>query len=203
MQASVHSLASQGNIHALAQFSEELVRCSVDPNTGNICLLDAANGGSVEAVKYIIALHQAAGTLPAAVAHVGKSGNTALHRACRWSRHDIALVLLQAGASPDIPNDWIQYPLHISVFRQCRGCVKHLLKFNANIDVVDRKNRRPEGDNRDLPVPCTADEDLGNLIRAHRQRLGMEVTSVPNYCEGWYGGEIEGVKSVPRQDRTA
>lgn len=136
----VGQAAFRGDLMALetANASE----LSVADDSGNTSLIWAAEGGHVEAVKYILS------KVPSIADHRGYLGATALCRAARLGNTQVLKLLIDSGVNLDLGNDKLQYPLHFAAFKQKQSAVELLLQANANTMLLDRKGRRPAEDTR-------------------------------------------------------
>lgn len=61
-------------------------------------------------------------------------------------------LLLAAGASPNVPNAKLQFPLHFAAYKQHPACVAALLAAGASPLVLDRKGRTPCEDTSDVAI---------------------------------------------------
>ena len=66
-----------------------------------------------------------------------------LHQAILRNRSEIALLLLEAGASPDAPDRSSRTPLHLAVERANLALVEALLKRKAKPDLLDKMGWTP------------------------------------------------------------
>lgn len=66
-----------------------------------------------------------------------------LHQAILRNRTEIALFLLEAGASPDVPDRSSRTPLHLAVERANLALVEALLKRKAKPDALDKMGWTP------------------------------------------------------------
>lgn len=66
-----------------------------------------------------------------------------LHQAILRNRSEIALLLLEAGASPDAPDRSSRTPLHLAVERANLSLVEALLKRKAKPDALDKMGWTP------------------------------------------------------------
>ena len=150
------ALAARGDdVEALVDLPEE-ERLVVD-EAGNTPLIWAADSGSLRVIDFLL-------SLPGVdVDARGYLGSTALCRASRWGHSEIIRRLVTVGgASMDIPNEKMQYPLHFTAFKKQRGATDTLLELRANTMVLDRKGRTPAED--------TSDESIRDAILEARIR---------------------------------
>lgn len=176
---SIDKAAIRGDILYLQSISTEELHTAnwnVEENV-NTPLIWAVEYGQIDVVRYLLQLHPIVyPNSPSAVTrmtnHRGFLGCTAVSRAARRNNIWILqLLLLSAyegggGADPDIPNYKMQYPMHIAAFHGNREAVKVLIDGGgggdgdeyhdgrgggggANVNVLDRKGRRPDGDTGD------------------------------------------------------
>lgn len=129
--------------------------------SGNTALIWAAEGGHLDAVRWLLERGADAGAR-------GYLGASALLRACRRGHAEVAEALLAspAGAEAlDEPNDKWQSPLHFAAFKRHPAVVSLLLEHGASTRTLDRKGRTPAED--------TSDERIKQLIlRAREERRG-------------------------------
>ncbi|CAB9507666.1 hydrolase [Seminavis robusta] len=150
-----HSSTNRATMAALHGDMETLQSLSITEiltpdDTGSTLLIWAAEGGQEMAVQFLLdtLLKSKTAKLQRYMNHRGFQGNTAVSRA---ARHGHLAVLHQLTRAPviinlNIPNDKLQYPLHIAAFRQHHDFVQELLKAGADAHVVDRKGRTPWDD---------------------------------------------------------
>lgn len=69
--------------------------------------------------------------LPNTINDQDELGNTPLLWACARGDYDAVILLLKAGADPNIPNKQLQTPLHASIQSGPMDCVTELFKFGA------------------------------------------------------------------------
>lgn len=99
----------------------------------NTALIWAADRGHLHVVERLLRLQPKAADLSAA----GISGNTAVHRACRWGYEEILRRLVTARAPVSIGNVKQQTPLHFAAFYGHRSCVVTLLEARADTSMRD------------------------------------------------------------------
>ena len=129
----------------------------LDPNNGNTALIWAVEYNQIHVVTFLL---QHYGTHGIHINHRGYLGNTALSRAARHGHVPMLQLLLDAtkmtngnnnhhhnnnhhAINVNLPNDKLQYPLHIAAFQQHVDIVQLLLEHGANPLVLDRKGRTP------------------------------------------------------------
>lgn len=158
--------AIRGDVLFLRSLSTQEIH---DANTNaqinvNTPLIWAAEHGQLEVVRYLL---QTLHTSPNSIDHRGFLGCTAVSRAARRNHIHVLQLLLTTdnavgGGDPDIPNYKLQYPMHIAAFHGNRDAVEVLIGGGgANVNVLDRKGRRPDGD--------TGDEGIKAVIVAARE----------------------------------
>ena len=69
--------------------------------------------------------------------------NSGLHLACRFGHLDVALTLLEKGASVDTKDRWDQTPLHLAVDDENEALVRMLLEAGAKVDTKDDWGESP------------------------------------------------------------
>jgi len=179
---SIDKAAIRGDVLFLQSISTEELHTAnwnVDENI-NTPLIWAVEYGQLDVVRYLLQLSPNAVTKM--TNHRGFLGCTAVSRAARRNHIWILQLLLLSssagggGADPDIPNYKMQYPLHIAAFHGNREAVQVLIDggggeeeeeeaggLGANVNVLDRKGRRPDGD--------TGDDAIQAMIADAREAL--------------------------------
>jgi ankyrin repeat protein len=73
------------------------------------------------------------------------NNQTPLHYTCQLKLAECAEILLQNGANPTSVDEFLCTPLHYATRRESYspGCVRLLLKFDADVDVVDENGHSP------------------------------------------------------------
>eukprot|EP00008_Paramoeba_atlantica_P014260 CAMPEP_0201488602 /NCGR_PEP_ID=MMETSP0151_2-20130828/19268_1 /ASSEMBLY_ACC=CAM_ASM_000257 /TAXON_ID=200890 /ORGANISM="Paramoeba atlantica, Strain 621/1 / CCAP 1560/9" /LENGTH=168 /DNA_ID=CAMNT_0047873927 /DNA_START=87 /DNA_END=593 /DNA_ORIENTATION=- len=95
---------------------------------GRITLFDAASQGDVELVKKRLTMELAK------INGQDAQGKTPLHEACRWNHSEVAQLLIDEGANPDLEDKEGATPLHIACRFGQLDAIRVLLKNNAWID---------------------------------------------------------------------
>jgi cytohesin len=96
-----------------------------------------ARWGKLEAVRAILDT----GADPNATVHPG--GWTTLHHAAECKNRDIAQLLLQGGAKPNVKNQRGQTPLHLAAAAHCHETAMELILAGANVNARDLDQRTP------------------------------------------------------------
>ena len=73
----------------------------------------------------------------------GKSGSTALHRACKSGYNEAVDVLIKHGAEVDCNNHLLQTPLHIASTFGNHGLIQTLIDGGANVNARDNRANTP------------------------------------------------------------
>ncbi len=68
-------------------------------------------------------------------------GQTPLHRACLGGNYEVVGMLLQAGADPNIGNDFDETPLHYAAKRGILPVFQMLVNYKGNVNVLDKNGR--------------------------------------------------------------
>ena len=103
-------------------------------------LYDAAERGNVDALVRLLALEE---SKQPDVNWRGAKGRTPLLVSCRRGAHEFTLILLNAGAKPNVGNDAGVRPIHVAAAGGHAECVRHLLIHGADVGLNDNKNRTP------------------------------------------------------------
>ena len=73
----------------------------------------------------------------------GRSGDTALHRACHEGRSEVVRLLLDEKANPSLTNQLGRTPLHLAVNAGDDKIATYLLRAGASQVALDLDGRRP------------------------------------------------------------
>jgi hypothetical protein len=73
----------------------------------------------------------------------GKSGDTALHRACAEGQEEVVRLLLDEKANPLVTNQLGRTPMHLAVKAGDAAIVRYLLRAGASQMSLDLDGRRP------------------------------------------------------------
>ena len=73
----------------------------------------------------------------------GRSGDTALHRACHEGRSEVVRLLLDEKANPSLTNQLGRTPLHLAVKAGDDKIATYLLRAGASQVALDLDGRRP------------------------------------------------------------
>lgn len=98
---------------------------------------------NIDQVKGLIDLFKLKNTLDLNINLVDRSGNTALHLAIIKENKEIAELLLNNNATPDIYNFKGESPLYLAVCVNNRELVSLLLKFGASPTAKSEKSKSP------------------------------------------------------------
>ena len=158
---------------------EVLIKRGADVNlalhTGTTPLVFAAHSGHIEVVRVLL-------RVPAIeVNHMTKSAITALAMACAKGHQDVATLLLEKGADPNIAHDNGIAPLHTACLRGRTDIVKILLDAGADMD----------GETAIIPADGVADSytphriaelmghrEIMTLLEQHRQARAVQVETL-------------------------
>lgn len=97
---------------------------------GGTPLLASSRFGCIAVTKLLLEYHNA-GKLEVSLDQRNRAGRTALFEACAGGQSDIALQLLEAGASPFIPDEQNSTTLHEACRHENHKLVEHLLKKSS------------------------------------------------------------------------
>ena len=73
----------------------------------------------------------------------GWNGQTPLHRACLTGDKDLVRYLLDAGADPNIVNNFNETSVHYASKRGIPSLVHLMVKFGGKLDARDQRGRTP------------------------------------------------------------
>jgi phosphoglycolate phosphatase-like HAD superfamily hydrolase len=162
-QNSAGVAAAQGDLASLQGLPPD-AWTAVDATNGNTPLLWAAHAGHVAMVEFIV--QHVARSAPGSHLNVrGYRGATAVARAAAEGHAACVQILAAAGANLHIPNDQMEYPLHVAACAEHMECVDILLEYGANPLVLDRQGRTPSLVTQNAAMrqcleramPCSAD----------------------------------------------
>ena len=107
-------------------------------------LYKAAEAGDVEALLAMLSREEAKRPDVNWQVRAGRGkGRTPLLIACRRGDDEFALMLLNAGAKPNVGNDGGVRPLHVAAAGGHVKCVAILLEHGADASLNDKQNRTP------------------------------------------------------------
>jgi phosphoglycolate phosphatase-like HAD superfamily hydrolase len=145
--------AYQGDMKALRSLSLQEI-LSKEDDTHNTPLIWACEAGHETVVRHLLERisKEDQSLMQRYVNMRGYQGATAISRAARRGHVPIIQGLLlgerKGVVNTNIPNDKLQYPLHVAAFRQHHTIVETLLQAGADPHVVDHKGRTPYEDTK-------------------------------------------------------
>jgi ankyrin repeat protein len=104
-----------------------------DERGGLTALHLAAFAGKTEAADLIL--------MKGADVNASRGEGTPLYQACLNGHAEVALLLLECGAAPDIATATGETPLHVAAGRGDQGIVRLLLEHGANSSLRDAEGR--------------------------------------------------------------
>ncbi|CAG9464649.1 unnamed protein product [Pedinophyceae sp. YPF-701] len=153
-------------LEKLLREGEEYIPNIVDAadGHGNTLLSEASAGGSLEAVRLLLARGANPNTQ-------GEFKRSPLFRACFMGKTDVILPLLEAGADPRVPNEFGERPEHIGSDDSIKALVANwdLGKTDALVAAFEeRKAAAAEKARKEAEQRVASKEDeVGELQRAH------------------------------------
>ena len=129
----LHWACRSGTLEVVKMLHKQGAGVCVTCNSGNTCLIFAANNGHTETVRYLVGLKDVD------VNHTAKNGWSALVCAVRQKHADVVQVLIDAGADIEARDKSSRTPLISSCEKGELPIVKMLVEAGAKVRATDKK----------------------------------------------------------------